>query len=385
MDDAALAGLMRAGDVPGLALAVLDGGGVERTSALGVRNRRTGATVDARTVFEAASLTKPVFAHAVRALVAAGRLGLDTRLAEHVPHYIPIDPRAATITVAHALSHSGGLPNWSNPDFPLRTYFAPGTRFSYSGEGFVWLQKAVEAITGESTEATVQRLVFAPLGMTDSSLVWQPRFEPVRADPHNSALVPRLSFKPGEANVAYSLQTTAADYARFLAATLRDDADWLQPRIAVRHAGHQCLEAEPADVDTGVSWALGWGLEPAHGTFFHWGDNGVFKCFAIGSRAQQRAMVAFTNGANGLAIMPDLVEAFFPGPRPSLAWLDYERHDSPRRRFLKDALARGIEPAWAARDPALDADSLLNTARELDAYGRADEARELKRRAAATK
>jgi CubicO group peptidase (beta-lactamase class C family) len=381
MDDGAIAELMRRGDVPGLALALVAGGAVERLAYLGVRSVRTQAPVDARTVFEAASLTKPVFAAAVRKLVDAGTLSLDTRLADHVPGYIPTDPRAATITVAHALSHSGGLPNWSNPDHPLRTYFAPGGRFSYSGEGFVWLQKAVEAITGETAEALVEQLVLAPLGMTDSSLVWQKRFAATRAEPHNSALVPRLAFKPGEANVAYSLQTTAADYARFLLAELRGERAWLRPQIAVRHRGHECLEPHPDDVETGVAWSLGWGVEPAQGTFFHWGDNGTFKCFALGAPAEHRALVAFTNGNNGLAIMPDLVAGFFPGARPSLAWLDYERHDSPRRRFLKDALARGLEPAWAARDPGLDVDSLRNTARELDAYGRIADAQALKQRA----
>jgi len=83
-----------------------------------------------------------------------------------------------------------------------------------------------------------------------------------------------------------------------------------------------------------------------------------------------------------MAIMPDLVAPFFPGVRPSLAWLDYERHDSPRRRFLKDALVRGVEPAWAARDPSLAADELRRTARDLDAYGRIADAQWLKQRAA---
>ena len=378
LDDTAIGDLMRRGDVPGLALALVGAGGVERVAYCGVRSTRTRVPVDDRTIFEAASLTKPVFAAAVLRLVASGALSLETRLADHVPDYIPTDPRAASITVAHALSHSGGLPNWSNPDRPLRTYFAPGERFSYSGEGFVWLQKAVEAITGETADALVERLVLAPLGMTDTSLVWQKRFAAMRAEPHNSTLVPRLPFKPGEANVAYSLQTTAADYARFLRAVLRDDREWLVPRIAVRHRGHECLEPTFDDVETGVAWGLGWGVEPAHGTFFHWGDNGTFKCFTLGAPAAQRALVVFTNGNNGLAIMPDLVASFFPGARPSLAWLDYERHDSPRRRFLKDALARGLEPAWAARDPALDADSLRNTARELDAYGRIADAQALK-------
>jgi hypothetical protein len=77
--------------------------------------------------------------------------------------------------------------------------------------------------------------------------------------------------------------------------------------------------------DADIAWGLGWGLEPTSGTFFQWGDDdrGRFKAFAIGSLQQRRAMVVLTNGFNGMAIMPELIERHLPGPHPAFAWLGY--------------------------------------------------------------
>ncbi|HEX3404744.1 MAG TPA: serine hydrolase [Acetobacteraceae bacterium] len=83
-------------------------------------------------------------------------------------------PRTAIerLTPRRVLSHTGDLPNWRNAELPLETHFNPGERFSYSGQGFVYLQKSVEAITGERMHDLVERLVLRPFGMDRSSFVW---------------------------------------------------------------------------------------------------------------------------------------------------------------------------------------------------------------------
>lgn len=321
--------LLKDGRVPGLAFAILRDGTVE-TRAVGVRDSSTGLPVDGDTIFEAASLSKPVFAYAVLQLVDAGQLSLDAPLSLTVPDYVADDPRAATITLRQILSQSSGLPNWRNGTTPLKTYFPPGERFSYSGEGFVWLQRVVEKVTGQPLNEVMTRLVFEPLNMGRSSYVWRPDFEADYARPHDAQGVPGTKQRPSRAKSAATLHTTAADYERFLQAVLsgahlkpETAKQWLQPQIGLRQRCIQCLSADRPSADQHVAWGLGWGLEPEGAMFFHWGDNGGFKAFVVGSLKDRSAVVVFTNGANGMAIMPDVIAQLMPGDHPAFRWLDY--------------------------------------------------------------
>jgi len=320
--------------VPGMSMAVIRNGGIETLTVAGVRNARDGAPIDQQTIFDAASLSKPVFAYAVLQQIDAGALALDTPLSRYAPDYVPEDSRASTITVRHVLSHSSGLPNWRTADLPLKTYFPPGERFSYSGEGFVWLQRVAEAMTGDPIDVLLHRLVFEPLEMRHSSFVWKSTFDANHADPHDAALAPDLKKKPVTANTAASLQTTARDYARFLQAVLsgarlkpETARLWLAPQVTLRRRCIQCLAADMPETDTRVAWGLGWGLEPQSGTFFQWGDNdrGRFKAFAMGSLQGRSGVVVFTNGFNGMSIMPELVDDTLPGAHPAFDWLNYPR------------------------------------------------------------
>jgi CubicO group peptidase (beta-lactamase class C family) len=163
-----IAQLMADGEVPGLAIATIRNGLVDAFN-YGVRSTRTGMSVAVQTVFEAASLGKPVFAYMVLQLVDVGTLLLNQKVADILPDPVPGDPRAAQITVREILSHTSGLANWRHDR--LRTYFDGGTRLNYSGEGFILLQRVVEKITGEKLEAIAKRPVFDPLGTHSTSYV----------------------------------------------------------------------------------------------------------------------------------------------------------------------------------------------------------------------
>ena len=190
--------------------------------SFGLANAETKAPVTDASVFEAASLSKPVFAYAVLTLVDAGLVDLDTPISKYLPGRYDVgdDARLDLMTPRHVLSHQSGFPNWRPGSDPLKIYFTPGDRFSYSGEGFVYLAAAVERITGQTLEAFMRRTVFDPLGMSSSSYVWQSRYETLKV--YNHGLLGDLAGRrtPWRANAAASLHTTAEDYARFVSAVV---------------------------------------------------------------------------------------------------------------------------------------------------------------------
>ena len=125
--------LMKAGDVPGLSIAVLEKGRVVWHRGFGVMNAEIKTAVDDNTVFEAASLSKPVFAYAVLKLADSGKLDLDKPLVNYLPYKdVENHERLNLITARRVLSHSTGFPNWRGGQ-PLKIHFTPGERFSYSG------------------------------------------------------------------------------------------------------------------------------------------------------------------------------------------------------------------------------------------------------------
>ena len=138
--DQSVPALMKEGGVPGLSLAVIENGRVVYGNAFGVRSMDSNVPLNDKTVFAAASLSKPLFAFAVMMLVEEGKFDLDRPLNEYLEYKdLEHDPRYRRITARMVLSHTSGLPNWRNG----RLDFAqvPGERFVYSGEGFVYLQK----------------------------------------------------------------------------------------------------------------------------------------------------------------------------------------------------------------------------------------------------
>jgi CubicO group peptidase (beta-lactamase class C family) len=317
--------LLAAAGVTGASVALLRDGAIELAAA-GHKDASTGAAVNPGTVFAAASLSKPVVAYAVLQLSEAGLVDLDEPLARHVPPLVPDDPRTGLITARHVLTHSCGLQNLKGRG-PLRMHFEPGLRYSYSSLGFAHLQAALQAQTGETLEATVQRLVFEPLRMHSSSFLWQQRFEADAAQPHQAGA--RLEqHRPKAASASYSLQTTAADYCAFMAAVLAGDrlsADtqrhWLSLQLRVPFDSVlQLREAHPM-LEPRVGWGLGWGVETEPSTLFQWGKMSGFRAFAMASVERQAGIVLLTNSNTGLRLMDALVGEALPGDHPAVAWL----------------------------------------------------------------
>jgi CubicO group peptidase (beta-lactamase class C family) len=350
--------LLQLSDVPGLSIALIRGGQLVWTGTFGYANDSTRKPVTASTVFEAASLSKPVFAYAVLKLVDEGKLNLDSPLNKYLGSNYDVvnDDRINLITARRVLSHTSGFPNWRDNDGTktLLIHFTPGEKFSYSGEGMVYLSKVVERITGMKFESFMQQYALQPLGMTASSYIWRNRFDSLKAYRHD--LLGNLSGRNQPAdgredplhddgNAAASLQTTASDYARFLVAVLNGTGlkkeTWKQmltPQIRVD-------QKYPA-----VAWGLGVGLEtlPEGEYFWHWGDNGDAKAYLTAFLPDKNAVVYFADGANGLAFTKEILDDAIGGDHPALAHLNYERYNSPSRELLKSIVAHGASQALGA-------------------------------------
>ncbi|HEY7503122.1 MAG TPA: serine hydrolase [Gemmatimonadales bacterium] len=337
--------LLRVSGVPGLSLALVRGGEVVWSAAFGTVNDSTGRPLEPGTVFEAASLSKPVFAYLVLRLADRGEFDLDRPLLDLLEYpRLARDPRARKITARIVLAHATGLPNWGGDTLRLR--FDPGTDYGYSGEGFLFLQKALERTTGLSLDALARREVFRPLGMTHSSYVWQPRFSGAAAWATDWLWRVAPVNRYADGNAAASLVTTAGDYARFVAAVLTgrglSAGIWREFLAPVR-------ETEP-----GIHIALGIRVEegPSSRRFFHSGSNGRrFTCYMSGDLATGIGLVFFTGAYDGTTLVRPIASSVFGESHPSRHWEWFDRYDDPRRLAFKSVQRAAVERgADAARE-----------------------------------
>jgi CubicO group peptidase (beta-lactamase class C family) len=348
--------LMNEGTIPGLSMALIQNGNLVWHHGFGVKNSKTQEPVTDNTVFEAASLSKPVFAYAILKLADAGKLDIDAPLNKYLPGNYDVgeDARLGQITARRVMSHTTGFPNWRRPGGPLTIFFTPGERFSYSGEGFVYLAKVVEQITGLAFNDFMKQTVFEPLGMKNSSYVWQSSYNDQATHRHNYVGDPTGRNNSTQANAAASLKTTAEDYGRFMVAILKGEGlkkasinQMLTPQIKLSESGTNNTTRAPEKLSPTLSWGLGWGLQTTSDglSFWHWGDNGDSKAYIVANDKQKLGVVVFANSTNGLSILPEIVEAAIGGEQPALAWLKYESYKSPGKRLYNEVIAKGAVEA----------------------------------------
>lgn len=322
---------MKKWKVPGLAIAVVRDGKTSWAEGFGEKAAKGGQRVTEDTVFEAASLSKPVFAYGVLKLVEQGKLNLDASLGSYLAKpFLPGEPQLGKITARYVLSHRTGFPNWPGDNNSVPIYFTPGERFSYSGEGYIYLQKVVEQITGKPLNEYMKEAVFEPLGMKSSSYVWRADFDALTATGHDTEGNPTGFDRPNEAGAASTLNTTARDYARFVEAILNGKglkAETLQemetPEVALDPTCRICVKQAPKEVSKTLFWGLGWGIQKTDGRemLWHWGDNGAFKAFVMLEPKTKAGVVLFANSENGLELAQPLVDEAMGTVSPAFPWL----------------------------------------------------------------
>lgn len=320
-------------NIVGLSMATIRHGQIVLIENCGLADKEARIPVTDNTLLSAASLSKPVFSYIVMQLVDEHKIDLDTPLYKYYPEELTDDPQYRFITPRIVLSHRTGFPDWRPKGGKLSIFFKPGERFSYSGEGYVYLQKTVENIEKAPLGAIAFKRVFQPLGMTHSTYVSAP--SPLMAEGYdNGGKRHDPFFSAG--NAAYSLMTTARDYALFLQAVLSGkglSANALHvmesAQSSIDMACTYCTDHPPQRPSPSLSWGLGWGIEKTKGVNFlwHWGDNSFFKDFVYMNPKTQDAIVYFTNSENGLSVAPHLVWQSMGVHTQTLKWLNYKTVD----------------------------------------------------------
>lgn len=318
--EALLPVLMSRHQVPGVGIVAIEGRRIAWERYWGVREAGKDARVAENTVFEAASMTKPLAAHAALKLVEQGLLELDKPLAAYLPEpYLRDEPLHEKITARMVLSHTGGFPNWRPKGGALKVLHEPGTAYRYSGEGFVLLQRVIELLTGEDYETHLRRTLLKPLDMAASSHVWNETAPAAAGHDKQGKVKPsrRLYQQP---NAAYSLYTSARDYATFLIELMQTDrsaphslsAASLQLMLTPVSppTGRPLLQRRGSTGAGEVRFGLGWSLEPTVSGLraCHSGSNGTgFRSHAEFDPGQGHGLVILTNGDGGEAFWRDLL------------------------------------------------------------------------------
>jgi len=216
---------MKATGSPGVSLAVINNGEVAFHMVKGQSS--PGQKITTKTIFEGASLSKPLFAFFTLQLVEQGVLDLDTPLYTYLPYPdIAQDERYKKITARMVLSHRTGFPNWrdENGKVGLTIDFEPGTQFQYSGEGFQYLALVLQKLLGtdpNGLQALFNKQVAKPLGLKHTRFIQDTRNEKNKA----------LAFKDGkwlpayfhgdkEFGSAYGIHSEAKDFAKWIIALM---------------------------------------------------------------------------------------------------------------------------------------------------------------------
>lgn len=340
--------------VTGASIAVIHDGAIQWARGFGL-TRVGGPPVTANTLFQAASISKPVTALAVLRLVQAGKLELDTDVNRYLKSWkIPSNTFTVEhpVTLRELLTHSAGVtvhgfrgygsdepiptltqvldgtPPANSP--AIRVDTTPGTAWRYSGGGYVIVQQLLEDVTGTPFAKLMQDTVLVPIGMTESTfdqplppsriadvaLPYRSSGRPVKGGPH---------VYPERAPAG--LWTTPSDLARYALEVQRALAG--SGRILSTATASQMLTPEMNH------WGLGpmIGGSPARPYFEHGGANEGYRCELRAYETGDGAVV-MTDGDDGGVLINELMR--------TIAY-EYAWPDRPPVRRIANVDPRGFD------------------------------------------
>jgi CubicO group peptidase (beta-lactamase class C family) len=323
-----LASEMAAMHVPGVSIAVIHRGKIEWARGFGVASIG-GALVTPDTLFEAASISKPVAAIAVLRLVESGKINLDADVNQYLRSWkVPGNdfPEQVKVTMRELLTHTAGFnvhgPSGYAPGVPVPTLLQvlnggkpanndairvdkkPGTLWRYSSGGYVVVQQLLQDLTGESFPKLMHDTVLVPIGMTHSTFE-QPLPNSRMAEiavPHRADGKPAKEWPLTRPEMAaIGLWTTPSDLARY-ALAVQGSLAGAPNAVLSKSTVQQMLTPGMND------WGLGpeLGGAPSHRYFTHSGGDDGYRCYLLAYN-EGDGVVIMTNGNGGDMLAPEIV------------------------------------------------------------------------------
>ena len=311
--------------VPGASAAFVSNGKVEWAKGFGFSSREDRIAVTPDTMFQAASISKPVAAMTALRLIELGKLSLDEDVNVKLRSWkLPVNDftRDNPVTLRKILSHTAGLTVHGFPGYaagepvptlpelldgrkpansqPVRVDIAPGTEMRYSGGGYEVMQQLIEDVTGRPFAEVAQELVLDRLGMRHSTYRQPPpaTLKSLAASAYRADGQPipgKYHIYPEDA--AAGLWTTPSDLAQVI--------------LEIQHPG-RVLKADTVErMLTPVldHWGLGFQLQDTEGqkSFSHGGSNAGFQCLLFAYRNGGQGAVVMTNGDAGSELAAEIV------------------------------------------------------------------------------
>ncbi|MEM7115864.1 MAG: serine hydrolase domain-containing protein [Chloroflexota bacterium] len=311
-------------NIHGLSFAIINDGQVVHHNSFGYANVEQNLPITDKTIFEGASMSKPVFAFFVMTFVEEGKLDLDRPLYEYYPHPdIALDDHHKKITARMVLSHQSGFPNWreDEADGQLRIHFEPGTDYLYSGEGYQYLAmvlREIEQTDWAGLEAIFQERVAQPLGLEHTVFIQTPYTRANKAEPYDTDGQwmdwPNSYYFLKEDGTFYapsSIHSEPQDFSKWMLAVMNEDllteesyAELLKP--------HSVVPSEQVS----LLYTLGFfNIDlPFTDIYSHSGDNHGFDSWFALDVEQDWGYVLFMNSDNGRAMGEDIFFYLLTGP-----------------------------------------------------------------------
>ena len=320
----------------GLSVAQINGS-VRNYVNYGSTKNKWQSPITEHTIFEFASLTKPIVSIIAVKIFHSCGIPLQTRISDLLPEY----QIYSEVTLLHLLTHSAGFPNWPDEEHKKNICFKPGSRFSYSGFGFNLLERIFYKVSNKNSEELLNEIVCFPLSLKNTSFIFDKlKLTQIAIGTKHGRI--KNKWKPNLPNLAGSLHSTVHDYSTII-------QDMFSPNSVVfdeytrTHLFHEYQNVnidfsnsdnwpnEKYEIFDNIFWGLGWGIEISdHSKYYwHWGDNEVFQSFFWINPKEREAIILATNCENGNKSWGLITQKILDRKLESIKWLENDK------RFMK--------------------------------------------------